>query len=163
MPASVATPSALSSAFPTNSPAASVSGPSTRPTGHAPAGTPAPSGRSDILSYLSASITLVDLANTDIAVTVTYVDPASGQSAALGSFSLRSFDQISRLIPVGPYRLDFRQPAQSATGPRCTVVVSKGDAYTFAAVSNAIAIQRAGSQPTTGSDLFVATSPLCKG
>ncbi len=92
---------------------------------------------------------------------VAYVDPGGDDSISLGTYSLASTDQLSNQVPAGTYRLDFRQPADSKTGPTCTIEIADGDAYVFAAVDGAIAITLAGEEPSAPGDLFVATSSLC--
>lgn len=114
-----------------------------------------------VSAYLTGKITLLNLADADLAATVTYIDPASGQSEALGTYSVQSFAQQTYALPPASYRLDFRQPPGSSTGPRCTIAVKDGQAYSFVAVPGAIAISRAGYTPANARDLFVATSSLC--
>jgi hypothetical protein len=124
---------------------------------------PRPSFDSTAVSaYFTGKITLLNLADADVGVTVTYVDPASGQSEALGTYAVPSFAQQTYALPPASYRLDFGQPPGSSTGLRCTIVVKDGQAYSFVAVPGAIAISRAGYTPANARDLFVATSSLCK-
>jgi len=115
----------------------------------------------DIGEFLTAGITLLDLADTDLAVTVTYIDPGSGDSVGLGTYTLGPDDHLSNSVPPGTYRLDFRQPPDSTTGPTCTIEVGDTDAYSFVAVTGAVAVSRAGLTPTDARELFVATSSLC--
>lgn len=123
---------------------------------------PRPSIDSAALSaYLTGRVTLLNVADADLAVTVTYVDPAGGQPQALGTYSVLTFGQQTSALPAATYRLDFRQPPGSATGLTCTIAVKNGQAFTFVAVPGAIAISRVGYTPTRGRDLFVATSSLC--
>jgi hypothetical protein len=130
-----------------------------------PAASPHPRPSLDsaaITASLTGKITLLNLADADLAVTVTYIDPAGGASESLGTYSIQSFSQQMNALPPATYRLDFRQPAGSSTGPRCTISVKDGQAYSFVAVPGAIAISRAGYKPASARDLFVATSSLCQ-
>lgn len=115
-----------------------------------------------VSAYLTGKVTLLNLGDADLAVTVTYIDPAGGQSMALGTYSVQSFGEQTNALPPASYRLDFRQPPGSSTGPTCTISVKDGQAYSFVAVPGAIAISRAGYTPTNARDVFVATSSLCK-
>jgi hypothetical protein len=115
-----------------------------------------------VSAYLTGNVTLLNLADADLAVTVTYIDPDSGQSVALGTYTVQSFAQQTNALPPASYRLDFRQPPDSSTGPRCTIAVKDGQAYSFVAVPGAIAISRAGYTPADARDLFLATSSLCE-
>jgi len=167
---------AVSSPAPTASPAPSPSptatpAPSATETPSATPASPAPSPRvrpslaidlAELGAYLTSSITLVDLAETDLAVTVAYVDPDSGDSASLGTYTLGSMEQMTNSVPPGTYRLDFRQPADSPAGPSCTIEIGDADGYVFAAIENSVAIARTGAAPTETRELFVATSSLCQ-
>ena len=110
---------------------------------------------------MTSSITLVDLADDDLAVTVSYVDPGSEDSIDLGTYTLEPSDQVTNQVPPGTYRLDFRQPADSTTGPACTIEIGEADAYVFAAVQDAVAISLTGAPPKDAGELFISTSSLC--
>lgn len=136
----------------------------------APTDSPAPSAlakprpsidQADLEAILTSSITLVDLADGDFVVTVAYIDTESDEAIDLGTYTLASMDQQTNQVPPGAYRLEFRQPASSATGPSCTIELGDADAYTFAAIEGAIAIAKAGEAPSDAAELFVATSSLC--
>jgi hypothetical protein len=149
------------------SPAAAIASPSDT---LAPTDSPTPSRSrkpipsldpAELDAIMTSSITLVDLADADLAVSVAYVDPGSTKPFDLGTYKLGFTEQLTNKVPVGTYRLDFRQPATSKTGPRCTITIADGDAFTFAAIDGAVAITKAGVAPKAAGDLFVATSPLC--
>jgi hypothetical protein len=110
---------------------------------------------------LTSSITFIDLADEDLAVIVSYVDPSSDDSFDLGTYTLASTEQMTNQVPPGTYLLDFRQPADSTTGSTCTIEISDTDSFVFAAVDGAIAISQTGATPTDARELFVATSALC--
>ena len=117
--------------------------------------------QSELDAYLTSSITLIDLADGDLAVTVSYLDPDSAEAFDLGTYSLESLDQTTNQVPPGTYRLDFRQPANSATRTTCTIDIADASSYVFAALNDAIAISRTGHAPKTARELFVSTSSLC--
>ena len=117
--------------------------------------------QAELDAYLTSSITLIDLADADLAVTVSYVDPSSEESIDLGTYTLESTDQMTNQVPPGTYRLAFRQPANSAKGPTCTIEIKGSDGYVFAAVQDAIAISRTGVKPKDARELFISTSSLC--
>ena len=166
VPSSAPTASPARSPSSTATPAASaIETPSAAPASPAPSPRVRPSLAIDLAeldAYLTSSITLIDLAETDLAVTVAYVDPDSGDSASLGTYTLESMDQMTHSVPPGTYRLDFRQPADSPAGPSCTIEIADADGYVFAAVDDAVAIGRTGTTPTDARELFVATSSLCQ-
>jgi hypothetical protein len=110
---------------------------------------------------MTSSITLLDLADEDLAVVVTYLDPGSDVPFPLGTFTLGSMDQVTNEAPPGTYTLEFRQPADGASGASCTIQIADAEGYVFAALGDAVAISSSATQPKTAGDLFVATSALC--
>jgi hypothetical protein len=163
-------------AAPTSVPTASIS-PTSAPVASAapteavvPAESPAPStsaiprpsiDQAQLDAFLTSSITLIDLADDDLAVIVSYVDPSSDKPFDLGTYTLASTEQMTNQVPPGTYLLEFRQPADSTSGSTCTIEISDTDSYVFAAINGAIAINRTGATPTDARELFVATSTLC--
>lgn len=150
-------------------PSASPASPSPAPTpSPAPIASPRPSVRAkplpsvDIAKFLTARIKLLDLTEADLRVAVSYVDPDSGQAISLGTYDLGPLEQLSNGIAEGRYRFAFSSSSGNATKGTCTIDVKVGDAYTFAAVTGAIAVTRAKSTPKSTRDLFVATSSLCR-
>lgn len=167
-------PGQVAVASPTSSPIPSPSlevAPSPSPADTlAPPESPAPSGSAKPLpsidqaqldAIMTSSITLIDLADADLAVAVAYVDPDTAKPIDLGTYSLEFTDQLTNQVPPGTYRLDFRQPAASKTGTTCTIDIADGEVFTFAAIDGAVAISKAGVAPKAAGDLFVATSSLC--
>lgn len=115
----------------------------------------------EVDGYLTSSITLLDLADEDLAVVVTYIDPSSDTPFPLGTYELASMDQVTNDAPPGTYILEFHQPADSASASTCTIEIEDDEGYVFAALGDSIAISTTGSTPTDGGELFVATSSLC--
>jgi hypothetical protein len=117
----------------------------------------------ELAAFLTARITVFDVADADLAVTVSYVDQKSGKVTALGTYPVGALEQLTNAVGAGRYRLDFSLPAGAASGPRCTIDIADKDAVRFVAASaDAIAVTRAGTRPKTAADLLVSTSPLCK-
>jgi hypothetical protein len=164
-PAPVVSPDAAPSAVATPSPSASeaAAAPTKVPEPSTPA-KPRPSiDQADLEAFLTSSITLVKLADGDLAVTVAYIDTESDEAIDLGTYTLTSMDQQTNQVPPGPYRLEFRQPAAGGPGPACMIELDDDDAYTFGAVEGSIAIAKAGEAPSDAADLIVPTSSLCLG
>ena len=66
---------------------------------------------SAIAAYLTATITLLDLSDAGLAVGVTYIDPASGQTADLGTYSLASSERLSNSVPPAGIGSTCARPA----------------------------------------------------
>ena len=159
-------PAASDAAVPPSAEASASSAPSQSPT-PTPDATPRPRPSLDVdleevAAYLTAGITLLDLADTDVAVDVTYLDPTSGEPFPVGTYTLEPEEQLSNSVPPGVYELTFRQPASSATGEACTIEVGETDTYVFATLGDAVAVTRADESPTDAAELFIATSSLCE-
>jgi hypothetical protein len=168
-PSVPATPSTTASpavaAAPTAVPEPSMTvAPSAAPATPAPSRKPRPSldiDPAELDAYMTSSITLLDLADEDLAVVVTYLDPGSDVPFPLGTFTLASMDQVTNGAPPGTYTLKFHQPADSASVTSCTIQIADAEGYVFAALGDAIAITSSATPPSTAGDLFVATSTLC--
>jgi hypothetical protein len=117
--------------------------------------------QAELDAFMTASITLLDLADADLSVAIAYVDPGGSKPFDLGTYSLKFTEQLTNQVPPGTYRLTFRQPAAGKTASSCTIDVADGEAFTFAAIDGAVAITKAGTTPKKSGDLFVATSSLC--
>jgi hypothetical protein len=170
VPAATEPPTESRSPSPTFSPSPSPIETAAPSEAVAPTESPAPSksfkplpsiDQAELDAYMTSSITLIDLADDDLAVTVSYLDPESEQAFDLGTYLLEFSDQITNQVPQGTYRLDFRQPADSTTGASCTLEIGAADAYVFAALQDAVAISLTGAEPKDAGELFISTSPLC--
>lgn len=116
-----------------------------------------------LAAFLTATITVIDVADADLAVTVSYVDQENGTATALGTYPVGALEQLTNAVAAGRYRLDFRLPAGGVSGPRCTIDIADMVAVRFIAASaDAIAVTRTGTKPKTAADLLVSSSPLCK-
>jgi hypothetical protein len=129
---------------------------------------PRPSASPDVAAIIeasaaqfSATIRLLNLADSDIAVSVAFIDPSTPQPQDLGTYTVGASGQESDSVPPGTYRLAFKQPLGASAGSTCTIAIAKGGVVTFVAVPGAIAVSRTGYAPTKSADLFVPTSSLC--
>ncbi len=153
---------------PSPSPAASSGSPSPGPSLTAEASEqptashPRPSiDSAELAAYLTANLSLFDVADGSVTVAVTYVDPDSGPFE-FGSYSLASGEQLTHAVPPGAYRISFRVDGATGKAPTCSVDVKDGATITFfVASADAIAVTRSGFKAKKPADLFVATSSLC--
>jgi hypothetical protein len=112
-------------------------------------------------SSFTATLTLLDLADRDVAVSVAFIDPAGGQTSPLGTYTLGTTEQQSSAVPPGMYRLAFTGSGAGASP--CTITIAKGQTFSFVVLNDAVAVSRSGFTPKKAGDLFVATSSLCRG
>ena len=165
-PLAVASPVASPVATPSRTASPSLAPAATAATTELPAPSksarPRPSiDQADLDAFLTSSITLLDLADADLAVTVAYIDPDSDEAIDVGTYTVGFTEQQTNQVPPGKYRLEFRKPADVAKGPTCTIELADGEAYTFAAIDGGVAVSRAGDSPADARELFVGTSSLC--
>ena len=116
----------MASANPTSAPIASAAPTEavvpTQPPAPSTSAKPRPSiDQAELDTFLTSSITFIDLADDDLAVVVSYVDPNSDDSFDLGTYTLASTEQMTNQVPPGTYLLDFRQPADSMSGSTCAI------------------------------------------
>lgn len=115
----------------------------------------------ELEGFLTASLTLFDVSDADVAVSITYADPENGEFE-LGTYALGPSDHLAHAVPPGTYRVGFRVPTTDRAGTTCVIEISDGAPVTFfIASSDAIAVTRPDFKPSTAADLFVSTSPLC--
>jgi len=165
VPASAPPESPAVTSTPAASPEPSIAVvPTVAPATPRPTAKPRPSLDIDLAeldAFMTSSITLLNLADDDLAVTVAYIDPEGGVPFPLGSFALESMDQVTNEAPPGTYTLEFRQSAGSTSATSCTIRIADAERYVFAALDDAIAISSSTTPPSMAGEMFVATSPLC--
>ena len=162
-PAMTPSPTSMRSSLAVSSPeAASSPVASSNPT--TPGSTkPIPSlSAKEFAQTFSASIAVFNLADTPLTIAGSIADTTTGKFTSIGNYAVEPSGQLAEAVVPGRYRLAFHLSSlTSAT--TCTLTIADGAKYTFVAVPAAIAIDLAGSPPTNSTDLFVATSSLCKG
>lgn len=154
--ASLATPSASAYPTPTDSPVT----PKPTQVGH-----PRPSiDPAQLAALLTASITLINLGDSNLAITVSIIDPTVSppQTYQLGTYLLNSSEQVTESVPATTYQIVFHQPADAVVKSTCHLTVKDGDKVTFVAVPGGVAVSEPSFIPKTVGDLFVSTSSLCR-
>jgi hypothetical protein len=114
----------------------------------------------DLRPFLTATLTLINLAETTLTVTATFIDTSEGSESTLGTFEAASLQATTQSLPPGRYRLDFTYG--STLAGTCTLDVAENNAFQFAAITRGVAITRSGVEPTDPDEVLVATSSLCR-
>jgi len=132
--------------------------------------TPDPSAAQsfDVMALLNASVTVINLSDSDLAVQAAIHDPDSGDDVPVANFTLAP-NQITQRSVIGgdtdsalPYNVTFSYPSGSAaTGGSCVVSILNGDDYTFVAVNEGLTIAKNDAAPASLDDTLLATSSLC--
>lgn len=110
-----------------------------------------------------ADITVENLRDDGVRVLITQVDVAKDSSPTTASLSLKAFEvRGHRISNAGRYRIDFKADPGGAGLGSCLLTVKSGATYQFVALPAAILINRVNDPVSTGRDLNVATSSLCR-
>jgi hypothetical protein len=106
----------------------------------------------------------VDNFRTDtVYVTLTPLDTPKESTPAGDTFSLNSFDIVSRRIESpGRYRVDFATSRGSANLGTCSLTVKSGDQYQFVSLAGKVIVNRVNNPAALGRDFVIGTSALCR-
>jgi hypothetical protein len=116
----------------------------------------------DLAPYLTAEITLVNLASVTITADVLIVDPDTKQSQSLATQTLDPQGFVSEKVLPLPYTVEFTKAGAEEPYASCTVTMSDVQIYDFAALDDAVAVSLRGATPTDPDELWVDTSSLCR-
>lgn len=127
----------------------------------APGETPAPTPI-DLAPFLTAEVTVVNLGEGPLAVTVTLLDPESTDEYEVGVLEIQPLQVTSQAVLAFRYRLEFEYPDGSpADGGTCIINIFKGDEIQFAVLERGGVIT-AGAEPDDPAELVIATSSRCR-
>lgn len=125
-----------------------------------PNATPAPTSV-DVLAYIAAEITVVNLGDAPLAVTVTLVAEDSSDEYTIGTFSVEPLQVTSQGVVPARFRLEFDYPGGSdADAGTCLIDIAQDEELQFAFLETGGVIT-AGSEPDDPAEMVVATSSRC--
>ena len=111
----------------------------------------------------AAEISVTNLADGELTLALTQLDPAAEETPINETIQLESYDIGGRAgLPPGRYELAFSSADGAPAAANCTVRLENGDLYRFVAVPEGIMIVRDGATQTDGAELDVAQSALCR-
>ena len=129
-------------------------------------GSPGPTGTGledvDLRPYLTAGLSVLNLADDTITLTARLVNTDTNEEFSVGDYSaLPEQSATQQLIPAR-YHLIFSYPeGSSAVGGECTIDVGDTDAIQFVAVNNGLVVIKNGVEPTDTAEAVITTSSLC--
>jgi hypothetical protein len=126
-----------------------------------PAGSPS-SEPIDISAYLTVRLSVVNLAEVPVDVVVSLVDTSTGDVTQLITLVLEPLDFESQKVPPNVFDVVFTVRGSATALASCRMQVENDDSLDFAALDDAVAVSKRGYVPADRSELFVATSTLCK-
>jgi hypothetical protein len=164
-PAPTEPPTAAPTAPPTAPP---TEPPTERPTAGPPTPTPDPDATPrptavDIAPYLTSEVTVLNLSDAVLSVTVTIVDDDAGDEFTIDTTDLQPLQVTTTSIIPARFRLDFDFPGGGeADAGTCTLDIVDAEAIQFAVIPTGIAISWSGEEPADPADMVVATAPRCQ-
>lgn len=111
-----------------------------------------------------AEIQVDNLRDGPIQVAIVPLVDAKGSSPTPVILRLKAFDiRTYRVQNRGRYRADFGTSSGAAASlGTCALTLRSGDRYQFVTLPDKIAVYRQNARPSSGRDLVVATSALCR-
>jgi hypothetical protein len=126
----------------------------------APGETPDPTAI-DLAPFLTAELTVVNLEDDPLAVTVTILDPESTDEYEVTTIDIAPLQVTAQAVFPARYRLDFAYPGASGSAGVCVIDVAEQEEVQFAMLSRGGVIT-AGTEPDDPAELAIATSSRCR-
>jgi hypothetical protein len=143
-----------------------TSPPTEPPTAGQPTPTPDPNATPrptpiDIAPFLTSEVTILNLSDAPLTVTVTLLDPESTDEFTIGTFHLEAGQVTHQSIVPALFRLDFGFTGVSDAGT-CAITVGEAEQIQFAVVPTGIVFATNGAEPADPAEMIVATSSRCQ-
>jgi hypothetical protein len=126
-----------------------------------PNATPRPTAI-DLLPYLSAQVTVVNLSDQPLSVSVLLLDPESTASYDVGSFDLQPLQVTTQAVVSARLHLQFYLGAGFHIGT-CTINIGEGEQIQFAVLEDGIAFTTSSGEPNDATEMLVETAKRCAG
>jgi hypothetical protein len=116
----------------------------------------------DLRPLLTAELTVVNLGDAPLVVTVTILDPDSTDEYPVGSFELEPLQVTAQAVLAARFRLEFDYPGGTAAeAGTCVIDVAEREQLQFAVLERGGAITT-GTEPKDPKDLVIATASRCR-
>ena len=110
-----------------------------------------------------ADVEINNFRDDSIRFSMLQLDPPKESTPNQASFVTKSFDiKNQRIEGPGRYRIDFKTETGSTALGTCILTVKSGGRYQFVLLPSSIIINRVNDPVTSGRELNVATSTLCR-
>ena len=114
------------------------------------------------MPILTAEVTVVNLAEAPLTVTVTLLDPESTDAYEIGTIEVAPLQVTSQSVLSARLRLEFDYPGGSAAEAGTFVFdIEEGDEIQFAVLEQGGVIT-GGDEPDDPAELVIATSSRCR-
>jgi hypothetical protein len=115
----------------------------------------------DVAPFLTSEVTILNLGDAPLGVTVTLLDPDSTEEFTIGTFHLEPGQVTSQSIIPALFRLDFGTNGVDDVGS-CDITIGEAEQIQFAVVPSGIVMATNGVEPTDAAEMIVATSSRCQ-
>ena len=115
----------------------------------------------DIAPFLTSEVTILNLGDAPLGVTVTLLDPDSTDEFTIGTFHLEPGQVTSQSIIPALFRLDFGWSGVDDVGT-CDITIGEAEQIQFAVVPTGIVMATNGVEPADAAEMIVATSSRCQ-
>jgi hypothetical protein len=126
----------------------------------APGETPDPTPI-DLSPFLTAELTVLNLDEAALAVTVTILDPESTEEYEVTKIDVAPLQLTAQSVLPARYRLEFDYPGTSATAGTCVIDVAEKEKVQFAMLARGGVITT-DTEPDDAADMDIATSARCR-
>jgi hypothetical protein len=161
-----ATPYPAPTEIPMVTPAPTPAPATPEPTAGPPTPTPDPNATPrptavDVAPYLTSDLTVINLGDATLRLTVALLDPDSTDEFVIGTFEIQPEQVNSQAIIPALFRLDFGYSGVADAGS-CTITIADGEQLQFAVVPQGVAITTSGPEPADPAEMIVATASRCQ-
>lgn len=125
-----------------------------------PNATPRPTAV-DVAPYLTSEVTVVNLGDAPLALTVSLLDPDSDDTYTIGTFELQPNQVTTQAVIPALLRLDFGFTGVDDAGS-CAITIEDGEQLQFAVVAGGIVMTSSAGEPEDSAEMIVATSSRCE-
>ena len=125
-----------------------------------PNATPRPTAV-DVAPYLTSEVTVVNLGDAPLALTVSLLDPDSADEFTIGTFELQPNQVTTQAVIPALLRLDFGYTGVDDVGS-CAITIEDGEQLQFAVVAGGIVMTSSAGEPEDAAEMIVSTSSRCE-
>ena len=124
-----------------------------------PDATPGPTAV-DLLPFLTSEVTVVNLAQSELSVAVTLLDPESEDEFTVGTYELQPLQVTHQAVIPARLRLDFELAGSETQS--CAIDIAEAEQVQFAVIESGVAVTTSGEEPVDAAEMIVATSSRCQ-
>lgn len=103
---------------------------------------------------------MVNLAQAEVSVTVSVLDPESDDEFTVGTYELQPLQVTHQAVIAARFRLDFALAGSEVQS--CAIDIAEAEQAQFAVIESGVALTTSGEEPLDADEMLVATSSRCQ-